>query len=375
MFHDVEPPQPSLVWRLRWLGTALAAFLVVAAGFRAGLAALGHGPRSSGLDAKWRQFEARADETDVLFLGTSRVQRHLDPRRMRAVWRRRGLDMRSYNLGLPRMNILEADEILKRLSARRPRRLKAVVLEPTLYLFDVDNWYGERDMASHDWYGTCLAVRNTLAGERRRGSGRCQRLRFAWPHVMSFFCRSVNLGSAVRLVFPRAAARAAPAGADAHDELAGYVPLPASSPADGVAGPGDWRRRFTRFLTDDADPHWGGAPLSDEESAYFDDVIARVRDLGAEPVFLLGPRVKRDSHTAAVLRSHAQRYGDVLLLDYLRGRGCDEIYRLDLWHDFDHLNADGAALLSRQVAGDLTTLLRPAAPAALVPRNAGHVVR
>ncbi len=376
LFQDPETPQPSLVCRMRRLGAGLAAFVLTTLGLRIGLVLLGLGPASNFFEIKWRQFESRADEYDVLFFGTSRVQRHLDTRAMREVWGGRGLDCRAYNFGLPRMNILEADELLRRLAARRPRRLKAVVFEPTLYLFDLDNWASGRDVATHDWKRTLLAVRNTLASERRRGSGAWQRLRFAWPHVMSFLCRTVNLGSAASILFPAASGSDAPESASAADDLAGFLPLPPSSPTDGSAAlRGDWRLRFTRFLTHDGAPDWRGTALSVDELAYFDNLLSRIRELGAAPVFLLGPRVKRDSHTAALLRSHDERYGGVPLLDYLRGRGYEEIYRLEYWHDFDHLNAHGAAIVSGQVAHDLTVVLRLQNASAVVQKDGGHAVR
>ncbi|HVC96495.1 MAG TPA: hypothetical protein VND64_22615 [Pirellulales bacterium] len=376
LFQDPDTPQPRLVCRLRRLGVGLAAFVLTTLGLRFGLVSIGFGTASSFFDVKWRQFEACADECDVLFFGTSRVQRHLDTRAMHDVWGRRGLDCRAYNFGLPRMSILEADELLRRLASRRPRRLKAVVFEPTLYLFDPGNWASDRDLATHDWERTLLAVRNTLASERRRGSGAWQRLRFAWPHVMSFLCRSVNLGSAASLVFPPPSRPNGSGSLAGVDELAGFLPLPASSPTGGSAAlRGGWQLRFTRFLTHDKAPDWRGAALSGEESAFFDDLLARIRDLGARPVFLLGPRVKRDSHTAALLRSHEERYGDVPLLDYLRGRGYEEIYRLDYWHDFDHLNAHGAAIVSSQVAHDLTALLRSQYSSTLMQKDKGHAVR
>jgi hypothetical protein len=79
--------------------------------------------------------------------------------------------------------------------------------------------------------------------------------------------------------------------------------------------------------------------------------------MGAQPAFLLGPKVKRDSHTAAVLSTHGERYGSVPLFDYLRGRGAGEIYQLRYWHDFDHLNADGATLFSCRLGADISGLL------------------
>lgn len=329
-----------------------SAFVLTSWALQGGLSAVGRGVRNEALEQKWSQFERQADECDVLFLGTSRIYRHLDPAAFDAALYEQGIRVRSFNLGMPRMSILEAQELADRLVARRPQRLKLVVLEPMLFIFDLDNWSAEREMATHDLRGTHLAVSNTLGAERRHGTAWLDRLCYAMPHVLSFACREVNLGLADPLIFPPCPQRPGPPPPDI-DALAGYGPLPVRNDPNAP-----WRERFRRFLALPQPPDWNGASLSAEELAFFQHLIGRIRQTGAEVAFLLGPRAKRDSHTVAVLESHPEHFADVPLLDYLRGHGPQTLYQLDYWYDFDHLNAVGARELSRRVARDVAPRLQ-----------------
>jgi hypothetical protein len=156
-------------------------------------------PRSDKLEAKWTDFERTADEFDIVFLGTSRVERHIDPRVVDATFAELGVQVRSYNLGLPKMSVLEGAELIRRIERRRPRRLKLVIMEPTLYLYDADNWSTDRAMAEHDWLGTCLASRLTWASEERRGTSIWGRVHCVAPHALSFLCRRLGLRRGERL--------------------------------------------------------------------------------------------------------------------------------------------------------------------------------
>ncbi|HWB11753.1 MAG TPA: hypothetical protein VG826_21155 [Pirellulales bacterium] len=313
-------------------------------------------PRAEALEAKWRDFENGADEYDVVFIGTSHVQRHVDPRRVDEVLTARGIIARSYNFGLPKMSILEGLELVERLERRRPRRLKFVVIEPTLYLYDTDNWASDRAIAGHDWRNTALAIRLTWSSEARRQAGFWGKVASIRPHVLSFLCRYFNLGRGW-LVFSQA--KESPEREGSADvpvsDSRGFAALPnVPPPAGGELG--EWQRRFLRFL--EIEPDWKGRGLSVAEIAYFDWLLERIRQTGAQPVFLLGPKVKRDSHTAAVLSTHGERYGKVPLLNHLRGHGEDDLYQLCYWHDFDHLNADGATLFSCRLGADISRLFR-----------------
>lgn len=319
-------------------------------------------PRSLALEGQWAAFEAHADEYDVVFIGTSRVQRHIDPRIIDRTLAEQGVAVRSYNLGLPKMSALEGAQLIERLHHRCPRRLKLVVLEPTLYLYDAENWATDRAMAEHDWLSTRLAVRLTWASEDRRQTSTWGKLQAVAPHLLSFVCRTAGLRRADQLFMPDtnlqsegATVRGAISAAvrtPSDDDRRGFAPLPVATPASQQEA---WQQRFRRFMATEVE--WNGSELSSAELLYFDRLIQQVRQAGAQPVFLLGPKVKRDSHTAAVYASHNRELCDVALIDHLRSHGDATLYDLRFWHDFDHLNAAGAALFSRELANELAPLL------------------
>ncbi|HQU41187.1 MAG TPA: hypothetical protein PK867_00185, partial [Pirellulales bacterium] len=51
-----------------------------------------------------------------------------------------------------------------------------------------------------------------------------------------------------------------------------------------------------------------------------------------------------------------------------------ELYHLRYWHDFDHLNADGAALFSRKLAAELAKSLARAVAHEVAPPNRPETV-
>ncbi|HVX14347.1 MAG TPA: hypothetical protein VHC22_24385 [Pirellulales bacterium] len=356
-------------WSTRDAASALTAFaltmLVLPRGLEHGLGP----PRSAEFEAKWADFERRADDCDVVFVGTSHVARHIDPQVFDAALAEQDWPARSYNLGLPKMSMLEGSALVERIVHRRPRRLKLVVVEPTLYIYDADNWATDRALAVHDWAGTRTAVHLTWASETRRGTSVWGKIQCISPHVLSYLCRACGLRCGARLF--TASSESPVSSNEPPRDTAGFAPLPVERPVGVGQTPPAWQERFTRFscLT----PDWSGAPLSSAELAYFDGLTGRLRSIGAEPVFLLGPKMKRDSHTAAIWTSHRLGSVDAPLVDYLRGHCGQEIYRMDYWHDFDHLNADGATLFSRRLAIELSRMLsiayQTAQAAPLSPRR------
>jgi hypothetical protein len=334
--------------------SGLTAFALAMLALQCGRARWLDPPRCTALESKWRDFERDADAYDVVFIGTSHIQRHIDPRAIDRTLADQGIALRSYNFGLPKMSLVECAQLIDRIAERRPRRLKLVVLEPTLYLYDADNWATDRAMASHDWSNAWRAAQLTWNSEDRRGTSAWGKINCVRPHLLSLVCRLLGLRRAESLFSPASIDRTR----QGRSGSKGFLPLPViAQPAGSPVG---WQCRFARFL--EIEPDWTGPPLSQPELDYFDGLIEQIRRLRATPVFLLGPKVKRDSHTAAVLRSHRESYAGVPLLDYVRGHGCSEIYEIRYWHDFDHLNADGARLFSRRVALQLAPILAESVP-------------
>lgn len=66
------------------------------------------------------EFRKAADSYDVLFFGSSRVFRGIDPKVFDAEMAERGHPLRSYNLGFPAMRPHELNALLRRVLQERP---------------------------------------------------------------------------------------------------------------------------------------------------------------------------------------------------------------------------------------------------------------
>ena len=111
------------------------------------------------------------------------------------------------------------------------------------------------------------------------------------------------------------------------------------------------------------------ATFEPHQTAVLRQLIERIRALGAEPLFLLTPRLDWDvaggmtilNHAPlhAFRRTHDRMFGSVPLLHYYEPARYPEFYRPELWYDSHHLNGKGAALFSRRLGEDLEQAARP----------------
>ena len=205
------------------LGTAVALVAFTAS-------CLGVGRLLDGVDGFWREeagaarikarhVEERLDDYDVVFVGSSRVYRQLDPRVFDRVAREGGHEVRSYNLGLPGMRWYEALHVVRDLIERRPARLDTIVVEgldpdPRL---EEHNRTSRREIGWHTPGLTTLAVRRSLGREGPLP----ERFEEAAAHLGQFGARWTNVGTAPDLLRALQGKVRVPEDKEHH----GYVPL------------------------------------------------------------------------------------------------------------------------------------------------------
>ncbi|HVS64978.1 MAG TPA: hypothetical protein VMT85_15910 [Thermoanaerobaculia bacterium] len=140
-------------------------------------------PESTGdlLGEKLRQYARVAGEIDTIFLGSSRVYRHLDPATFDATFAEYGRRASSFNLGVPDMRILETLHLAERLlegSSAIERLIVEAEAEPLFIREEnretqrVRRWHGIGTLrraipaildAGAPWPETALAVLDRLA--------------------------------------------------------------------------------------------------------------------------------------------------------------------------------------------------------------------
>lgn len=149
------------------------------------------------IDDKLRYFEAHRDEFDLLFVGSSRVERGISPRQFEASLAARGHRLRSYNLGLVGMSPHETNALLRYVLRHRPARLRWVIVE-------LDRWYSplipanafkDRPIAWHDRTELVSVLHSVWLhdGEKR------PKLEESREHILHFAARATAAGQGPRI--------------------------------------------------------------------------------------------------------------------------------------------------------------------------------
>ena len=331
--------------RTRLLSPVL--FLVAFAATSALVGRLTGEPELGDLSRKLRAFEAGKDGYEVLFLGSSRVQRGVDPLLFDAELARRGIELRSFNLGVAGMKPHAANFLLREVLAAQPARLRFVVVE-------IDGWdpdlpavnrYGRRAIHWHDGAETLSALRSTLAADKPWPA----RVELAVQHLLHLGARLTAAGRGPDAVgnLLEPADRTVP-------ELPsrGFKAFPVAPLDEPSHHP--FRQRFQReqasyrrAVTELADgPPRGPAGIPDFRLAALSAQAKLLRQAGIEPVYLLPP-IPRPSPEVDLL---ARRGAIPNLLAFNRPDLFPELFEVEQRFDHEHLNRHGAEAFTRHLA-------------------------
>lgn len=143
--------------RSRQRSVVACRMLLVGLGLLVSVAVLGsanHALRLSGdglLSAKLRQYDDVADQVDTVFIGSSRIYRHLVPQIYDRIRARAGEEEISFNLGVPDMRMLEV-LYLAEWAFERSDGIELLIVEATEDPLELPEWNrnAERTVAWHD---------------------------------------------------------------------------------------------------------------------------------------------------------------------------------------------------------------------------------
>jgi len=149
-------------------------------------------PEMGVLSAKLDHFARHGGRYDVVFFGSSRVYRGVVPERFDAEMAARGFPLRSFNLGVNGMGPHEAGALIRRVLAKRPARLRWVVLE--LGSWDAglpaENRFKGRALFWHDPAETRSVLRSTLLLDTPAAT----RAGLLWTHLLHLAARQTGAG-------------------------------------------------------------------------------------------------------------------------------------------------------------------------------------
>lgn len=297
-------------------------------------------------------FRERADRFSFLFIGSSRMRAHVNPRVVDRHLREEGLPHGSFNLGVDALNLIELNSIVEEVIRLRSPSLRYAVIEPVFSTnLAPENVTSQRSIYFHTLANTALEVRCNLTLPAMRPSvGRS--LRAAGYHL-------ANMGRLSSLALPAGLARSARLPVSLIRETMGH------QAQDTLESKGlqEWRRKFLEEADELKKMMEGNRRL--EEGERFDlpcqfdavlDIAGKLRQAGIQPVFVHTPGFIWIEDSLS-FEEYSREAGDPTpMLSYIGGH--DELYDPELWYDHRHLNGEAAAVFSERLAADLARLIR-----------------
>ena len=318
-----------------------------------GCAAIGRAlplPEVPQVKEKLEWFRAHRGEYTALFLGSSRVRRHIIPGLFDRLAAEQGIEMRSFNLGVDSLAAPEDSYVLDQALAAAPPRLRYVFIELSYFRANFSGQGADTIRAAywHDWERT-RAVWRRLASEdwaqikplKKRKKARwsswiaevseCAGL-FA-EHGRLFLHRSANLGRGAAWL------RIATGVRLPNDRLAPLGPArDGFIPSDTVIS-GSTLAEYQRQLAALTAVASRERPLDRVPQENLEAMLARVRARGAEPILFIAP-------STGGLIFHPRR--EVApLLDFSAPQQWPALFDPQSRADLGHLNTAGAEAFTR----------------------------
>ncbi len=303
---------------------------------------------------KLEHLAAHRDSYDVLFVGSSRVYRHVAPGIFDQVLAAAGRPVRSFNVGIPAMRLAETTRILERVLTLAPGGLDYVFLEPprAAALISEDNILTRREVYWHDVRGTVRALQAVRCcargGERRR---RAYRL-----HLRTFLFRELNVGLIPAVLGPRERPRLRPGQTVLGANGDGFVPLtvvadkPQGKHRDSfLAGLDSYRLEVDNLRR----PSAGSYRLTTFEAATYAHLRALTEARGARLFFVVSPVLDRRGE----LREAVQQGVVEGLFAFNDPTRHPRFYDVDLRFDRGHLRDRGAEIFTRRLAEEFLAFL------------------
>lgn len=329
-----------------------------------------HRPREPRVDADFAAWQQHKDAFDVLFFGSSRMYRGVIPAVFDERLGQRGHELQSYNLGMRAMLPHETNELLRRVLAEEPARLRWVVLELADWPPRRENDFAARTVAWHDLPETLSAMRTRWLEDQPLGT-RLEDLRLQY---LQWGSRATALGlgaERARLWFtdltrPRKLDKQRAEYAEALETSLGWRGHAPFSDREYAEGPTArhhrelQKQRYEFAEHVEALPALNAAEVTTEHFnlAALQDQIATIRAAGVEVVYVIPPSYEE----LPVLHTLARQGHVPNFMPFDDPLAHPDFYDLDKRFDLRHLDDKGARQFSRVLANRFADLLDEGQP-------------
>ncbi|MEM1246664.1 MAG: hypothetical protein AAGK22_09830 [Acidobacteriota bacterium] len=309
------------------------------------------------LSAKLRQYDEIAEQVDTVFLGSSRIYRHLDPVTYDRVRAGRGESGLSFNLGVPDMRMLEV-LYLAEWVFDRSETVDLLIVEATAGPLELPEWNreAERTVAWHD-LRAMSRIRRGIAQLERSDRKRASLLA---AHLEVFERRAAAVGRGLTLTRsePWPGLPASQRGYQSLEQNQSY-PISSDEAAELAQRwnrlhdrPADWSRSLARLRREPA----SGRTTDPFEQELFAELEALAAEHGARVAWLVSPGPRRRPNLIAA----AERNITPTVLRFDDPVAYPEFYEAAGRFDRHHLSHEMAAHMTRLVAEALPAALAEA---------------
>ena len=317
-------------------------------------------PSSEGdlLQAKLHSMTSRTGEDafNVAFIGSSRTYHGFIPEVFDQVMAEKGFAMRSYNLGISGLRIEGTLDALESLQAREPQNLDWVFMDPesTKMIVKPQRRRMKGVVRWHDPRTTWWMLRYLMASDEPAET----QLELGSEMALACCYQIANLGGGVPLIDELLER-------SVDEETTAYRIGPRKDgfrAKDHATGPAvqrahqkfletfpAFRREVNRFKKLSLESE----PLTPEALPLFRGLEQVVRDMGAEPIFVIVPSQNLQGE---LIDAHAK--GEVTtLFRYNDAKRYPEFYTKESRWEVAHLSLHGAQLFTRRLAEDFAAFL------------------
>ncbi|MEL6604008.1 MAG: hypothetical protein AAFP20_12355 [Cyanobacteria bacterium J06614_10] len=325
---------------------------------------------------KYEFYKAHKDDYTALFFGSSRVFNQVIPDVFDQTASAEGIQVNSYNFGVPAMRALDSAVLLEEVLKHPPKNLKWVFFESVLDkgYEPIQNARTHRAMYWHTWENTRLAARYILTSEESLPG----KTALLTSHLLPALYRQLNVGRLFNQVLPSEFSAEEIAVTEEFTANEGFRPLNDPEAPKRLAflnnqvGYQKQVEKLTKRLAKSAtaDPS-----LPPNKRMLLARISQTIRETGAEPIFIEPPSLELDMDFQA-----AKALGEIdTLLSYKDPQAFPYLYKPDNRFDADHLTPSASDQFSRLLAKDFSralqsedsTGLNNAGPNSAGPNSAG----
>lgn len=307
---------------------------------------------------KYEYYQAHKDDYNALFFGSSRIYSHVIPDVFDETAQAEGVDINSYNFGIPAMRAIDSTVLLKEVLKNPPKDLKWVFFESILDkgYEPIPNARTYRSIYWHNWENTRFAAQYIL----RSDESLPKKAVLLTSHLIPFLYHQMNVGRVFNQVLPSELSAGEQEVAAEVRETEGYYALRDEDDPQRQAFLADqagYAEQVAILKAMQAQPQAEDAYLSANKKALLAEVTQAISAAGAEPIFVEPPSL----HMVNDFQS-AQQLGAIdTLLSYKDPNQFPALYSFELRQDADHLNDAGSREFTRLLAKDFSKAAEPPA--------------